>query len=125
MVMERPFFLPLAAMIAGLLAAFFTGAYPPHLILLPLVAVAVSTLFLKSRAPFLIAISILLFNSANLSLKPFLYTGHSSTDITGHISQDPLIIEGTIDSRPEPRETGWRLTVQAENILKNGVQEKV
>jgi len=125
MVMERPFFLPLAAMIAGLVTAFFTEGYAPYFILLPLIVAAVSTLFLKSRITFLISISILLFNSTNLSLKPFLFPDYTSTDIARHISEDPFIIEGTIDSRPEPTETGWRLSVQVENIFKNSVKEKV
>jgi len=115
--MERPFLLPLFSMITGLTTALFTYRFVPSLIVLALFLLALCAGFIKRRSPFLLAISLLLFCAANLSLKPFLLPNLSQSDIASHCSEEPVVIEGVIDNRPESTEHGWRITLQAEKLI--------
>jgi competence protein ComEC len=117
--MERPFLFPLVSMIAGLTTATLTGWFVPSFICFPLLLAALCTIFITSRISFLLTISLLLFCTANLSLKPFLLPEHPRTDISNCNPEESTVIEGVIDSRPEPTETGWRITLQVEHIINN------
>ena len=117
--MERPFLLPLFSMIAGLTTGLMTYRFVPSFIILTLFLLTLCTGFIKSRTPFLIAISLLLFCTANLSLKPFLLPDHPLTDIARYCSEEPVVIEGVIDNRPESTQHGWRVTLQAEKLVNN------
>ncbi len=119
LLMERPFLLPLFSMIAGLTTGLMTYRFVPSFIILILFLLTLCTGFIKGRAPFLLTISLLLFCTANLSLKPFLLPDHPLTDIARHCSEEPVIIEGTIDNRPESTQNGWRVILRAEKLINN------
>ena len=112
-------------MIAGFLTAFHTGIFAPTFIILSLIPLTICTLFTRRRVPFLLATSLLLFCSANLSLKTFLSPEHTTADIAMQISEERAVVEGVIDSRPEETETGWRIPLQAEYIINDNSKYKV
>jgi competence protein ComEC len=117
--MERPFLLPLFSIIAGLTIGLFTYRFVPPYVILPLLLLTLCAGFIKSRAPFFLLISLLLFCAANLSMKPFLLPYHAQNDIARHCSEEPAVIEGVIDNRPKSAENGWRITLQAEKLINN------
>ncbi len=114
--MERPFFFPLFSVMAGLSAGFLYAAYPPGYSVPILLFLTFCTLFVKSRIPFYIALSLLFFCVGDLSLKPFLNPQLPATDISNFCSEESVVIEGVIDSRPECTEQGFRLYVRAERL---------
>src|SRR6266545_256774 len=116
--MERPLAAPLFSLILGLSLAGIYGFFLPAFLLLPLLALAFTAVFCKSRIPFTLAISILLFVCGNLSLKPFVLPSLPPGHIANFLSEEPVTIEGVIDSRPEAGERGTRLYVQAEKIFR-------
>jgi competence protein ComEC len=122
--MERPLFFPLFAMIAGLSSGLLFTRFVPESLILPLLAAALCAVLSRHRTPFLITVSLLLFCAANNSLKPFIFTDLQPENIARNCSDEPVVIEGVIDSRPEAAEHGFRLYLRAEKLLKNkGYQE--
>jgi competence protein ComEC len=119
LLMEWPFLPTLFFMIAGLLTALFTYRFVPSYIIFPLFILTLCTGFIKRRTPFFLSISMLLFCAANLSLKPFLLPDLPQNHIAIQCSEEPVVIEGVIDSRPESAENGWRITLQAEKLIRN------
>jgi competence protein ComEC len=117
--MERPFLAPLFSMIAGLTTGLFTYRFVPSYIVFPLFLMTLCAGFIKSRAPFVLSISLLFFCAANLSLKPFLLPEHPQSDIALHCSEEPAVIEGVIVNRPQSMEHGWRIILQAEQLINN------
>jgi competence protein ComEC len=123
--MERPLFLPLASIVAGLTIAFFYGEIAPTYIYLLLIVVSICSIFIKTRSIFLTSLSLVIFFAANHSLEPFLLPIKSPPTILRYVSDKPFIIEGVIDSRPETTETGFRFSVIAERIITERFEESV
>ena len=117
-VLERPLLLPLGAVIAGIAAGLFAG-FVPEALLLPLAAVTLLTLFLRSRFPFFLSLAVLLCCCGNLSVKPFIVPDLEDNHIARLLSEEPQVVEGVIDSRPESTEAGSRLTVQVEQVIRD------
>jgi competence protein ComEC len=115
--MERPLFIPLFSMIAGLSTGLLTGRFVPPLLCAPLLLLALYAVFIKRRTPFQITVSLLLFCAANLSLKPFLLPDLSPAHISRNCSDAPVLLEGVIDSRPEKEEHGYRLNLKTEKLF--------
>jgi competence protein ComEC len=115
--LKRPLLLPLAAIIAGITAG---GLFPPmfteHL-LVSLIFIAFLTIFLKHWLPFYLALSIVLFCWGNLALGPFLSPELPNDHIASFISDEPLIVEGVIDSRPDATELGTRFCIKSEQVV--------
>lgn len=122
--MERPLFPPLFSMIAGLSCGLLFTRFVPESYILPLLAAALCAILIRHRTPFLITVSLLLFCASNISLKAFLIPDLQPAHIARNCSDEPVVIEGVIDSRPEATEHGLRLYLCAEKILNNkGYQE--
>jgi competence protein ComEC len=117
--MERPLFFPLFSMIAGLSCGLLFAWVVPEALILPLLAAALCAVLSRNRTPFLIFVSLLLFCAANISLRPFLLPDLQPTHIASNCSDQPVVIEGVIDSRPEATEHGFRLYLRTEKLLKN------
>lgn len=116
--MERPLAAPLFSFILGLsLAGVYSCFLPPYL-LLPLLAVTFLAIFLKSRAPFAFALSLLLFVCGNLSLEPFVSPRLQPDHIAHFVADDQVIIEGVIDARPQATERGCKIYLRAERIFR-------
>ena len=117
--LERPLLLPLVAAIAGICCAGLFSWYIPEQVAAPLVAVSFLSIFLTRRTPFYLSIAILLFCWGNLSLKPLLRPELPQNHVGRLLFDDPVIVEGVIDSRPEATETGSRIYLQVEQILRD------
>lgn len=113
-VLERPLLIPLASLIAGVIAADCCGSPPPLWTLLPLLSVALAASLLRGGAPFLLSLSLFCYLWGGLSLAPFL---KPSDEMARFVSDRPLLIEGVVDRRPEGLATGGgRLYLQAERL---------
>jgi len=115
--MERPLFLPLLSIIAGLAVAdlfmYFVPPFFPFLFL----AASFPLLFLTRRLPFFILLSCFFFSWGNLSMKPCLEHQSPGNDIVRFASEQKYAIEGVIDDRPESSENGQRIYLRAERIF--------
>ena len=104
--MGRPLAVPLLAFILGLALAGNYGYFFPPVLLVSLLAATLLSVFLRCRQPFWILLSLSLFVSGDLLLEqtvnPDLPPGH----IARCQSEEPVIVEGVIDSRPEATERG-------------------
>jgi competence protein ComEC len=123
--MERPLFFPLFSVIAGLSTAALFMQFTPQSLVLPLLILSLCAVFCDNRSPFLIVLSLLLFCAANISLKPFLIPDLPPEHIALNSSEEPVIVEGVIDSRPEATEHGCRLYLRAEKLYKNNTHKDV
>lgn len=116
----RPLFLPLLGMVAGLCAAHhFSLVLSPWL---PgaLLAASLVALFCRSPLPFAALLLLLFFAWGALSLRPFLTPDLPPHHAARQVSPGPVIIEGVIDGRPEADGPGWRLSLRAERIVREG-----
>ncbi|MEI8354613.1 MAG: DNA internalization-related competence protein ComEC/Rec2 [Deltaproteobacteria bacterium] len=116
--MERPLFLPLLATVVGVLLADLFLYFVPDLLLYLSLAATLPFLFLKRRALFFAALSLFFFSWGNLSLKPFLLQGSSTQTVLQMLTDDPVTVEGVIESRPETSEKGSRLYLRAERVYR-------
>ncbi|HEX2770388.1 MAG TPA: DNA internalization-related competence protein ComEC/Rec2 [Geobacteraceae bacterium] len=123
--MERPLFFPLFSMIAGLYAGLLFSRFVPPPLFIPLLLLAVCAVFWKSRTPLQISLSLLLFCAANVSLKPFIDPDFSPAHIARSCCDEPVVIEGVLDSRPESSEHGCRLLLRAERIFADKAYKEV
>lgn len=117
---SRPLLIPLLSMMAGLSTAYLTGRFLPSSLLFPLPGAALIFLFAKNRIPFLAAISLCFFVWGDLALKPLLAPELHAAAIARHADDEPRIIEGVIDERPEWRETGGKIAVRVTRLFLGG-----
>jgi competence protein ComEC len=101
--LERPLLIPLGSLIAGLCAADLLGAAPPHWALPALLATTVAASFVRSAFPFLLSLSLLFAVWGGVSLAPLL---NPPPGVTRYESEEPVVIEGVIDQRPEGTSSG-------------------
>lgn len=114
---ERPLFIPLASIVAGLSIAGLYSFFVPERLLFTLLLVSFVTVFVRKRLPFLIALSLLFFCWGNLSVKPLIRPVLESNHIVNFVGDKPVTIEGVIDSRPEATERGSRLYLRVERLF--------
>jgi competence protein ComEC len=113
--MTRPLLLPLASLVGGLSLGGCGPWFFPQGLVAPFLAITLLTIFLKSRFPFLAAVSLTVFVAGNLSLQPYLAV--PPDDIAASAGDGQVVIEGVIDARPEAQEQGVRVTVATEHLL--------
>jgi len=116
--MERPLFLPVLSAIAGLSSAGVLGWSLPASMLLPLLVLGFLAMFVKRRFLFLLAVALLCFCWGNLALQPYLAPDLPANHIARLVAEEPLQVEGIIDSRPEETERGSRVTLQTERVFR-------
>lgn len=123
--MERPLLIPLVSMIAGLSSSLFLPPIQPGSLILPLITAALCAVLCKSRIPLYIALSCLLFIAAIVSINPYLHPDLPASHISHYNSEEAIVVEGIIDSRPETTERGFRLYLQARQVRINGEHQAV
>jgi competence protein ComEC len=123
--LKRPLLLPLASIVAGITAGGLFSPLFPEFFLIPLICIAFFTIFLKHWLPFYLALSVILFCWGDLALEPFLSPELPDNHIARFVSDDPLIVEGVVDSRPEGTEHGSRVCLNVEKIIIGKKQKQV
>lgn len=88
----------------------------PQWVVLPLLAVLLAAVFVKGRTPFLLALSLLFFLWGNLSLKALCSPELPPDHIARFASDEPVIIEGVVEKRPEAGDRGSRILLMAERV---------
>lgn len=101
--LEKPLLVPLASLLAGLVAAHLFGAVPPAWSLPALLVTTLTACFLRSRLPFLFSISLFFAVWGGRSLEPFLHPGDGPARFAG---EAPVLVEGVVSHRPEAVATG-------------------
>ena len=123
--MERPLAVPLFAAILGLSLSGIFSYFVPVDILPPLLAVTFLSIFVRRGYPFIVALALLMFACGNLSLRPFVAPDFTPNHLVRLCRDEPLIVEGVIDSRPEATERGGRIYLQAEQVFAENTRASV
>lgn len=118
--MERPLFVPLLGVVAGLSTAGIFAWFLPETVVVPFLALGLAAAFHTRRWPFLLILFLLMFSWGNLALKPLLTPRFSASHIASFATDGQVAVEGVIDSRPEATERGSRLYLQTEKVCRNG-----
>lgn len=118
--MGRPLALPLFAVIAGELAAFFT----PVTVGIPLLCLLLFCAFLallgrRHRLSYVLLL-LLLAAWGNRALSGRLYPAFPPGHLVSCCGERPVTVEGTVAGRPERTATGIRYPVEAEWVVRDG-----
>lgn len=117
----RPLFIPLVSTIAGLCAAL-PGGWVIRLPILPLVlALCLALAFVRNRLPFLACLSLSFFVWGNQALEPLLTPRLPGDSVVHLAGNEPHLVEGVIDERPQWREAGGRITLRVTRVF-NGMR---
>jgi competence protein ComEC len=114
--MERPLLIPLTGLMAGLFIAGLTSFSLPAAAVYAAGAVTL-TAFLHPRLPFLAALWIFMLCWGNHMLRPLIAPSLPPDHIARAVSAEPVIVEGVIDARPEPTDTGGRFFLRTEKLV--------
>ena len=113
---ERPLLLPLLSIITGITSAASFSIYYNSFLAGILLIAALPTLFLKSRLPFLVILSLLFMLWGNLSIELLLRPRFADNHIARLTGDEPIVIEGIIADRPRAVDGGGRLQLLTERI---------
>lgn len=116
--MSRPLLIPLFSAVAGISSASLWGTCFLRVSLLGFLAITFLLVFVKNRTFFLISLACCFFVWGNLALQPFLEPDLPVNSIAGYTGDEPITVEGVIDRRPEWREAGGRLYVDAARLFR-------
>ena len=105
--MERPLFLPLVSLIAGLSLAGIYAYFLPEALLLPLLIISLGTVFLRKPIPFLISLCLIFFFCGNLSVKPLILPELEATKPEG----DDFDLEAFIALVEMDAAPGWMVLI--------------
>lgn len=123
--MERPLLIPLMALIAGICSAAFGGwsapaaLYPASLLLL------VSGFFARRPLLLLPGFAFLVFTYGNHRIAPYISPVFSQQHIARIAPDSQVLVTGTVRGRPEFRDDGSRLILDAESVETAGVSRAV
>ena len=108
--------IPLAALLAGIGAAAGPGWFVPAASFYIALACTLAAFLLKRRIFLVAALSLLCFIWGDLSLQNSLHPDFPPRHIARLDFPEPVVVTGIIDSRPEARERGMRLYLEAETV---------
>ncbi|HBA86912.1 MAG TPA: DNA internalization-related competence protein ComEC/Rec2 [Geobacter sp.] len=115
--------MPLASLVAGLVAADMLDAVAPVWALSAVVVATLAACFVRGAFPFLLSLSLLFFLWGTLSLRPFL---HPSDHLAVFAGEAPVEIEGVLDRRPEEMASGGgKIYLQVERVRAEGTDRAV
>jgi competence protein ComEC len=122
---QRPILIPLFSLIAGIAAANQWNCFAPATSLFLLLATCLFAVFFARRALFLLCLFLCFFAAGSSAMAPLLEPSFPDNSVVGFAGEEPLIIEGIIDARPEWRETGGRIYLRAVRIFRGKAAEQV
>lgn len=120
-----PLFIPLFSLIAGITVANQWNFFAPAFSLFLLLATCLAAVFFARRALFLLSLSLCFFAAGSGAVAPLLEPSFSADSVAGFAGEEPLVIEGIIDARPEWRDTGGRIHLRAVRIFRGETAEQV
>lgn len=117
--MRRPLLIPLASLVfgiscAGLADLRIDASFLPPLLILTLAACFVRTIFFQS------ALALLLFCTGAVGFSAAIVPTDPAADVSRFASEEPAIVEGIVDSRPEQGRQGTKAVVHVERMGRNG-----
>jgi len=123
---ERPLLIPLFSLVAGISAANQWHFSMPRPFLCLLLATCLLAVFCSRRVLFLVCLSLCFFVAGATAMGPILVPRFSPDSIVRFAGvQEPLVIEGVIDARPEWQETGGRVYLRAVRIFQEKSEQLV
>ena len=123
---ERPLLIPLFSLVAGISAANQWHFSLPTPFLCLILATCLLAVFFSRRLLFLMCLSLCFFVAGATAMGPFLVPRFSSDSIVRFAGeQQPLLIEGIIDTRPEWRESGGKVYLRAVRIFRGKSEQLV
>ncbi|MDD2321245.1 MAG: DNA internalization-related competence protein ComEC/Rec2 [Geobacteraceae bacterium] len=110
---ERPLLIPLFSVIAGLAAANQWQFSCSASLLVVLLGACLMLVFFANRVLFLLVLALCFFMAGGMAMEPFLAPHFPPDSIIHCTGQEPLVVEGVIDSRPLWQETGGKIYLRA------------
>ena len=112
--LERPLLVPLASLIAGMVAADLLDWIPRDWALVALLTTTLAACFVRSRFPFVLSLSLLFLVFGSLSLRPYLRPAEGLARFAG---EKPVLIQGVLYRRPEGSPGGGgKVYLQVERV---------
>jgi len=122
---QRPLLIPLFSLIAGISVANQWSFFAPATSLFLLLATCLLAVFFARRAFFLLCLSLCFFAAGSGAMAPLLEPNFPADSVVGFAGDEPLVIEGIIDARPEWRDAGGRIYLRAVRIFRGKTAEQV
>lgn len=123
--LERPLLIPLFSLGAGISAANQWHFTLPTSILFFLLATSLLAVFSARRFLFLSCLSLCFFVAGVSAIEPLLVPNFPSDSIIRFAGEEPLVVEGIIDARPEWQEAGGRIYLRAVRIFRGKTEQQV
>ena len=120
-----PLLIPLFSLIAGIAAANRWQFTLPHAMLYSLFAVCLLAVFFARQRLFLSCLSLCFYAAGTGAIVPILNPTFSGDSIVRFAGEEPLVIEGIIDARPEWQETGGRIYLSVVRIFRENSEKRV
>lgn len=119
--MERPLLIPLVALIAGICSSAFWGWSAPAPLYPLAILLFVAGLFTGRPVTLILGLSLFLISYGNQRIVPFVSPVFPRHHVIHHLADDArLLVTGVVCSRPEFRDEGSCLLLDAESIVKGG-----
>ena len=120
-----PLLIPLFSLIAGIAAANQWHFSLPPACQIFLIATCLLAVFFARQSLFLLCLSLCFFSAGAGAIEPILEPNFSADSIVRFAGEEPLLIEGIIDARPEWQEAGGRIYLRVVRIFRENSQIRV
>ena len=120
-----PLLIPLFSLVAGISAANQWQVTVPTTILYILLAICLLAVFFARRFLFLCCLSLCFFVAGEGAMESCLVPRFPSDSIVRFAGEEPLVIEGIIDARPEWQEDGGRIYLRTVRIFRGKTEQQV
>ncbi len=121
---EHPLLIPLFSLVAGLAAANQWHFFCSTSVLVVLLGACLLFVFFSHRILFLACLSLSFFVAGAMAMEPFLSPSFPADSIVHCAGEEPLVVEGVIDTRPEWQETGGRIYLRAARVFREKTGEQ-
>jgi len=122
---RHPLLIPLFSLIAGISAANQWNFFAPASSFFLLLVACLFAVFFARRVLFLLCLSLCFFAAGSGAMASLLEPSFPDDSVVNFAGEEPLVIEGIIDARPEWRDAGGRIYLRAVRIFRGKTVEPV
>jgi competence protein ComEC len=115
---EHPLFIPLFSLAAGLVAANQWHIFCSASLLVVLLGACLLLVFYAKRVFFLVVLALFFFMAGGIAMEPFLSPHFPPDSIIRCVGEEPLVVEGVVDARPQWQETGGKIFLRAVRVFR-------
>lgn len=118
--MRRPLLVPLASLICGISCAGLGNLHVDPSLLFPLLVLTFVACFVGRTFLFQSALALLLFCSGVVGFAAAVVPADPAADVSRFASEEPCVIQGIVEARPEGGRQGTRAVVRVERMGRFG-----